>query len=84
LDKEQKRLRQRIEALALASDLPEGAGRYSRLALRSEMRSWERLNNPGQVSSYTGLGPGVHNSNGRGHEGRINRLLGKDDPHEKQ
>jgi len=41
------------------------------------MRSWERFNNPGQVSSYTGLCPGVHNSNGRGHEGRINRCGNK-------
>ena len=77
LDKEQNRLRQRIEALAQASDLPKGAGRYSWVVLQSEMRSWERFNNPGQVSSYTGLCPGVHNSNGRGHEGRINRCGNK-------
>jgi len=33
----------------------------------------QRFQNPRQIASYTGLCPGIHNSNGRGREGRINR-----------
>ena len=37
------------------------------------MKGWARFNNRRQVSSYTGLCPGVHLSNGCGKEGSINR-----------
>ena len=38
-----------------------------------EIRGWERFQNRRQIDSYTGLCPRIHNSNGRGHEGCINR-----------
>src|SRR5258707_12314940 len=37
------------------------------------MKGWARFGNRGNVSSYTGLCPGVHQSDGRGKEGSINR-----------
>jgi len=69
---EQCRLRERIEALAPAL-LPKGLGAYSAVVLEYEMKGWERYKNRRQVSSYTGLCPGIHLSNGRGKEGSINR-----------
>jgi transposase len=71
-DKEQSQLRQRIEALAPAL-LPKGVGAYSAVVLEYEMKGLERFQNRRQVSSYTGLCPGIHQSNGRGREGSINR-----------
>jgi transposase len=72
LDKEQRALRQRIEALAPVC-LPKGVGRYSWAVLEYEMKGWDRFGNRGNVSSYTGLCPGIHQSDGRGKEGCINR-----------
>jgi len=69
---EEKALRERIEALAPVS-LPKGMGRYSAAVLFLEMRDWNRFSKVRQVSSYTGLCPGVHTSNGQGQEGSINR-----------
>src|SRR5215471_10702083 len=69
----QNQLRTRIEALAPESPLPKGVGRYSWAVLEYEMKGWARFNNRRQVSSYTGLCPGVHLSNGFGKEGSINR-----------
>ena len=43
------------------------------ITLQLEIRGWGRFHNRRQVASYTGLCPGIHNSNGRGREGRINR-----------
>jgi transposase len=37
------------------------------------MKGWPRFHNRAQVSSYTGLCPGIHQSDGRGKEGSINR-----------
>jgi len=53
--------------------LPVGVGALSWITLQLEIRGWERFQNRRQVASYTGLCPGIHNSNGRGREGRINR-----------
>ena len=53
--------------------LPVGVGALSWITLQLEIRGWERFHNRRQVASYTGLCPGIHNSNGRGREGRINR-----------
>src|SRR5260370_33024106 len=54
-------------------ELPIGVGALSWITLHLEVRGWERFQNRRQIASYTGLGPGIHNSNGRGREGRINR-----------
>jgi transposase len=43
------------------------------ITLKLELRGWERFKNWRQIASYTGLCPGIHNSNGRGREGSINR-----------
>jgi transposase len=72
LDAEQRALRKRIEALAPAN-LPKGIGRYSWAVLEYEMKGWGRFRKRGQVSSYSGLCPGVHQSDERGKEGCINR-----------
>lgn len=72
LDEEQRALRKRIEALAPVC-LPKGVGRYSWAVLEYEIKGWHRFSNRGNVSSYTGLCPGIHQSDGRGKEGCINR-----------
>ena len=41
--------------------------------MKLEIRGWDRFENRRQIGSYTGLCPGIHNSNGRGREGSINR-----------
>ena len=69
---QQQQLRRRIEALAPAI-LPKGVGAYSAVVLEYEMKGLGRFQNPRAVSSYTGLCPGIHCSNGRGKEGSINR-----------
>jgi transposase len=71
-DKEQQKLRRQIEALAPAL-LPKGLGAYSAVALEYEMKGMARFQNARAVSSYTGLCPGIHSSNGHGKEGSINR-----------
>lgn len=71
-DKEQQKLRRQIEALAPAL-LPKGLGAYSAVALEYEMKGLSRFKTARAVSSYTGLCPGIHSSNGRGREGSINR-----------
>ena len=71
-EEEQRELRRRIEALAPALR-PKGVGAYSTAVLEYEMKGWQRFHNRGQVSSYTGLCPGIHQSDGRGKEGSINR-----------
>jgi transposase len=71
-DEEQGALRERIAALAPAM-LPKGVGAYSAAVLHYEMRGFERFSNRRQVGSMTGLCPGIHQSDGRGKEGSINR-----------
>ena len=71
-DEEQGGLRERIAALAPAI-LPKGVGAYSAAVLEYEMRGFERFTNRRQVASMTGLCPGIHQSDGRGKEGSINR-----------
>ena len=65
-------LREEIKALAPAQ-LPKGVGAYSAAVLHYELRGFERFKNRRQISSITGLCPGVHLSNGHGKEGSINR-----------
>jgi transposase len=71
-DEEQSALRERIAALA-PGILPKGVGAYSAAVLYYEMRGFERFSNRRQVGSMTGLCPGIHQSDGRGKEGSINR-----------
>jgi transposase len=70
---QQQALRKRVEALASTMSRPKGMGSYSAAVLEYEMKGWARFNNRRQLSSYTGLCPGVHLSDGRGKEGAINR-----------
>jgi transposase len=72
VDREQAKVRERIEALA-AQELPKGLGAYSAVALECEMKGIGHFESARAVSSYTGLCPGIHSSNGRGKEGSINR-----------
>jgi len=70
---QQQGLRQQVQALAPTTSRPKGMGSYSAAVLEYEMKGWHRFHNRRQVSSYTGLCPGVHLSDGRGKEGAINR-----------
>jgi transposase len=70
--REQNKLRQRIEALA-PQELPKGLGAYSAVALECEMKGIAHFERARAVSSYTGLCPGIHSTNGQGKEGSINR-----------
>ena len=65
-------MRERIAALAPVI-LPKGVGAYSAAVLQYEMSGFERFTNRRQVGSITGLCPGIHQSDGRGKEGSINR-----------
>ena len=72
LETEQQKLRHQIEALAPAL-LPKGVGAYSAAALEYELKGLGRFQRARALSSYTGLCPGIHSSDGRGREGSINR-----------
>ena len=72
LDARERRLRAQLEAEA-PKDLPRGIGALTWIVLAREILDWNRFKNRRQVASYTGLCPGVHTSNGKGHEGSINR-----------
>jgi transposase len=71
-EQEQQKLRKQIEALAPAV-LPKGVGAYSAVALEYELKGLARFKTARALSSYTGLCPGIHSSNGQGKEGSINR-----------
>jgi transposase len=72
LDARERRLRAELEAEA-PKDLPRGIGALTWVVLAREILDWTRFQNRRQVASYTGLCPGVHISDGKGHEGSINR-----------
>jgi transposase len=72
LERQQVSVRKQIEAMAPA-ELPKGLGAYSAVALECEMKGIGHFNSARAVSSYTGLCPGIHSSNGIGKEGSINR-----------
>jgi transposase len=72
VDAKERQVRGQIEK-RLAIELPIGVGALSWMSLELEIRGWERFENRRQIASYTGLCPGIHNSNGRGREGSINR-----------
>lgn len=71
-DRQDRALRAKLEASAVPR-LPVGFGALSWTVLSREILDWSRFKNRRQVASYTGLCPGVHTSDGRGHEGSINR-----------
>jgi transposase len=72
LDRRERALRVQLEAAA-PKVLPKGIGALTWVVLAREILDWSRFNNRRQVASYTGLCPGVHKSDGKGHEGSINR-----------
>jgi len=72
LDCEEGKLRREPEK-SLRIELPLGIGALSWITLERELRGRDRFHNRRQIASYTGLCPGIHNSNGRGREGSINR-----------
>lgn len=72
LDTQEKQRRQKLEAAAPKA-LPKAVGALTWVLLAREICNWSRFTNRRQVSSYTGLCPGVHQSGGRRLEGSINR-----------
>jgi transposase len=72
LDGQEKALRAKIEADA-PKQLPKALGALTWVLLAREICDWARFNNRRQVSSFSGLCPGVHQSGGRRRDGSINR-----------
>jgi transposase len=72
IDAKKRQVRRELEKM-VGIELPIGVGALSWITLELEIRGWERFQNRRQIASYTGLCPGIHNSNGRGREGHINR-----------
>ena len=72
IDVKERAVRRELEQM-VSERLPIGVGELSWITLKLELRGWERFKNRRQIASYTGLCPGIHNSNGRGREGSINR-----------
>ena len=56
-------------------ELPIGVGALSWITLELEIRGWDRFQNRRQIASYTGLCPGIHNSNGRGREATLTGVV---------
>lgn len=72
LDTQEKQRREQLEKDAPAN-LPKAIGALTWVVLAREIRDWTRFKNRRQVSSYTGLCPGVHQSGPRRQDGSINR-----------
>jgi transposase len=72
IDAKERQVRRELEKM-VGIELPIGVGALSWITLQLEIRGWDRFQNRRQIASYTGLCPGIHNSNGRGREGHINR-----------
>ena len=71
-DEQEKAVRKKLEAEA-PQQLPKAIGALTWVRLLQEVCTWRRFNNRRQVSSYTGLCPGVQQSGGRKRDGSINR-----------
>jgi transposase len=69
---QEKARRKQLEATA-PKDLPKAVGSLTWVLLCREIGSWDRFKNRRQVSSYTGLCPGVQQSGRRKKDGSINR-----------
>jgi transposase len=72
LDQQEKSLRAQLEAEA-PKQLPKAIGALTWVMLVREICDWNRFRNRRQVSSFTGLCPGVQQSGGRRRDGSINR-----------
>jgi transposase len=72
IDTKERQVRRELE-LKVSKTLPIGVGALSWIILELEIRGWDRFKNRRQIASFTGLCPGIHNSNGKGREGSINR-----------
>ena len=72
LDLQEKARRAALEAAA-PKCLPKAVGALTWILLLREVCDWARFQNRRQVSSYTGLCPGVQQSGGRKRDGCINR-----------
>jgi len=72
LDEQETALRTKLIAEA-PKQLPKAIGALTWVMLAREICNWYRFKNRRQVSSYTGLCPGVHQSGGRKRDGSINR-----------
>lgn len=72
LDAQEKARRKTLEAAA-PKNLPRAIGALTWVLLAREVRDWTRFKNRRQVSSYTGLCPGVQQSGERKRDGSINR-----------
>jgi len=72
-DREERELKEELEAV----EKPEwdfvGLGALTHSLLLREICSWERFKNRRQVGGYTGLCPGVHQSNGKGYNTGVNK-----------
>jgi transposase len=72
LDAQETALRATLEAAA-PQRLPKAIGALTWVLLAREICDWGRFKNRRQVSSFSGLCPGVHQSGGRRRDGAINR-----------
>jgi transposase len=72
VDTQEKARRKTLEATA-PKNLPKAVGALTWVLLAREICNWARFKNRRQVSSYTGLCPGVQQSGGRKRDGSINR-----------
>jgi len=72
LDEQEKALRMQLEAAA-PKPLPKAIGALTWVLLLREICDWGRFENRRQVSSFSGLCPGVHQSGARRRDGAINR-----------
>lgn len=72
VDEQEKARRKALEATA-PKELPKAVGALTWVLLAREICRWDRFKNRRQVSSYTGLCPGVQQSGRRRRDGCINR-----------
>ncbi len=72
VDAQEKARRKALEAAA-PKNLPKALGALTWVLIALEICDWARFQNRRQVSSYSGLCPGVHQSGGRKRDGAINR-----------
>lgn len=72
IDTQEKARRQTLEAAA-PKNLPRAIGALTWVLLAREICDWHRFKNRRQVSSYTGLCPGVYQTGGTKRDGSINR-----------
>ncbi len=72
VDQQEAAARAKLVAQA-PKPLPKAIGALTWVLLAREICDWKRFKNRRQVSSFTGLCPGVHQSGGRRRDGAINR-----------